>query len=426
MAPYELKPLVTSPAVVGPQKPRFACFISKPLSFGSEMAAVDIRDLLRSTLQRDLNKQRVLRNVMIEPATQARLAQLTGLSQATISTVVKELERDELVTVDESGGARNVQLHSPTLAVTVGVELGLRHLTVIARRVDETGVQSATVGVGADRGENVWLTEVLGMIDSVVSRTGLTKEHVTSVGLAVAAAIDPSEGALAPPILVPWSPSYRPGKVLSDKLGLPVISDNDANMGAFGEFLYGKGRGKESLVYLKTGSPIGAGIVIDGRIIRGRHGLAGEIGHLTVNPDGPVCRCGNRGCLETIAGNPALLEEIRGAFSGYYMVDLPSSLETLVDRVRAGGEPAFTRVVEDAGRSLGLALASLCNLFDPHAIVIGGQLARAGDTLLTGLRQTLNQYALSGVVRGDFEMMLTGMGLESEARGAMALGTLYA
>jgi predicted NBD/HSP70 family sugar kinase len=390
------------------------------------MAGVDIRDLLRSNAQRDLNKQRVLRNVMIEPATQARLAQLTGLSQATISTVVKDLEKDQLVAVDEAGGARTVQLHTPTLAVSVGVELGLRHLTVIARRVDESGVQTATTGIGADRGENVWLTEVIGMIDAVVSRTGLTKENITSVGLAVPAAVEPVDGSLAPPVLVPWSPGYRPGKVLSEKLSLPVITDNDANMGAFGEFLYGAGRDKDSIVYLKTGSPIGAGIVIDGRIFRGRHGLAGEIGHLTVNPNGPVCRCGNRGCLETVVGNPALLDEIRDAFSGYYMVDLPSSLETLVDRVRAGADPAFTRVVQDAGRSLGLALASLCNLFDPHAVVLGGQLARTGETLLAGVRQTLNQFALSGVVSTDFEMKLNSLGLESEARGAMALGTLYA
>ncbi|MFL6076931.1 MAG: ROK family protein [Mycobacteriales bacterium] len=391
------------------------------------MPAVDIRELLRSSTQRDQNKQRVLRNVMIESATQAKLAQLTGLSQATISTVVKELERDQLVTVEESGGARTVQLRPPTHSVAVGVELGLRHLTVIARKLDESGVQTVSTGLGADRGENVWLTEVIGMIDSAVTRTGMTKENITSVGLAVPAAIEPVNGQLAPPVLVPWSPSYRPGKALSDKLGLPVIADNDANMGAFGEFLYGAGKGKESLVYLKTGSPIGAGIVIDGRIFRGRHGLAGEIGHLTINPSGPVCRCGNRGCLETIAGDPALLDEIREAFSGYYMPDLPSSLETLVDRVRSGGgDPAFTRVVEDAGRSFGLALASLCNLFDPHSVVLGGPLARTGDTLLTGVWQILKQYALSGVVGSDFEMTLNALGAESEARGALALSLLYA
>jgi predicted NBD/HSP70 family sugar kinase len=405
---------------------RFDCFIPKPFSFRSEMPAADIRELLRSPAQRDQNKQRVLRNVMIEPATQARLAQLTGLSQATVSTVVKELERDDFVTVDESGGARTVKLRPPTHAAAIGIELGLRHLTVIARRLDERGVETATTGLGADRGENVWLTEVIGMIDSVVTRTGMTKENITSVGLAVPAAIEPANGRLAPPILVPWSPDYRPGKVLSDKLGLPVITDNDANMGAFGEFLYGAGQGRESLVYLKTGSPIGAGLVIDGRLFRGRHGLAGEIGHLTINPNGPVCRCGNRGCLETVAGNPALLDEIREAFSGYYMPDLPTSLETLVDRVRSGTDPAFNRVVEDAGRNLGLALASLCNLFDPHAVVLGGQLARSGDTLLTGVQQTLNQYALSGVVSTDFEMFLSALGPEAEARGAMALGILYA
>lgn len=390
------------------------------------MSAVDIRELLRSTAQRDQNKQRVLRNVMIEPATQARLAQLTGLSQATISSVVKELERDELVTVDEGGGARTVKLRTPTHSVAIGIELGLRHLTVVARRLDERGVETTTTGLGADRGETVWLTEVIGMIDSVVTRTGMTKENIISIGLAVPAAIDPETGELAPPVLVPWSQGYRPGKLLNDKLGLPVITDNDANVGALGEFLYGAGRGRESLVYLKTGSPLGAGVIIDGRIFRGRHGLAGEIGHLTINPNGPVCRCGNRGCLETIAGNPALLDEIREAFSGYYMPDLPSSLETLVDRVRAGADPAFNRVVEDAGRNLGLALANLCNLFDPHAVVLGGALARTGDRLLTGVRQTLTQYALSGVVRTDFEMSLNELGPESEARGAMALGILYA
>ena len=166
---------------------------------------------------------------------------------------------------------------------------------------------------------------------------------------------------------------------MSDRLSLPVRVDNDANLGALAEHVWGAGDGVDDMIYLKLATGIGAGLVLGGRLYVGVGGTAGEIGHTIIDEHGPVCRCANRGCLETLASGAATVDLLRPTLGD----DL--TLGRVVE-LTLEGHPAATRVVADAGRHIGRAVANLVNLLNPSRVVVGGEMAACGDVLLDPLR----------------------------------------
>ena len=165
--------------------------------------------------------------------------------------------------------------------------------------------------------------------------------------------------------------------------------ENDANLGALAEHRVGVARGHTTSIFLKLSSGVGSGIIIDNQLFHGAGGTAGEVGHLTVNEQGPVCRCGSRGCLETYASSGSVLE-----LMSTQMPD--ATIDEVVAAARTGNVSAL-RSLEDAGLHLGWAIGSLVNLFNPSLIVVGGDLARAGDLLLDSARVGLRRHALDAV-----------------------------
>jgi predicted NBD/HSP70 family sugar kinase len=212
-------------------------------------------------------------------------------------------------------------------------------------------------------------------------------------------------------ILPGWT-DVRIAEVMSERLALPVHVDNDANLGALAELHWGAGHGASTFVYLKMATGIGAGLVIGGRLFHGAGGTAGEIGHTTVDEAGPICRCGNRGCLEMVASAPALAELLRptrGEVTGERVVEL--ALE---------GDPGCRRAIADAGSYAGQAVANLCNLFNPERIVVGGSLGAAGEVLLGPLREAVRRRVIPSAVE-DVEIVPGVLGDRAELLGAVAL-----
>ena len=191
-----------------------------------------------------------------------------------------------------------------------------------------------------------------------------------------------------------------------------MFVDNEANLGALAEARAGAARGTRGAAYIRVGHTISAGLLIDGAVFRGVTGKAGQIGHVTIDENGPICKCGSRGCLDTLAGGPALLELFR---------DDPSvqRIRDLLLRAEAG-DASSRRVIADAGRHIGIAVASLSNLFDPECLVIGGELALAGETLLAPLRHALERSALAGG-HGVPEVLQGELGEQAELIGCLAL-----
>jgi predicted NBD/HSP70 family sugar kinase len=225
--------------------------------------------------------------------------------------------------------------------------------------------------------------------------------------------IDVETGALGSTAILPGWTGIAPGRELAARLGMPVHVDNDANLGALGELVWGAGRGLSDLAYIKVASGVGAGLVINGQIYRGPGGTAGEIGHITLDEAGPVCRCGNRGCLETFVGSRYLLNLLNANLGS----DLTLSK---VVQLAQQGDLGCRRVIADAGRQIGTGVATLCNLLNPRRIILGGDLAEAGELVLSPIRDSVARYAIPSAGR-QLSVVPGTLGGRAEVLGALAL-----
>ncbi|WP_433893290.1 ROK family transcriptional regulator [Streptomyces sp. CA-111067] len=370
----------------------------------------------QSSLHR-ANLERVVRAVRLAGSlTQAEIARSTGLSAATVSNIVREL-RDTgtvQVTSTSSGGrrARSVAL-SGDAGIVVGVDFGHSHLRVavgnLAHQVLAEQSEPIDVDVSAEQG----FDRAEQLVGRLVESTGIGAEKVLGVGLGVPGPIDMETGTLGSTAILPGWTGINPRQELADRLGVPVQVDNDANLGALGELVWGGGRGVRDLAYIKVASGVGAGLVIDGRIYRGPGGTAGEIGHITLDESGPVCRCGNRGCLETFTAARYVLELLRGSHGDGL---------TVPRMVQLGreGDPGCRRVIGDVGRHIGMGVASLCNLLNPSRVVLGGDLAEAGELVLGPIRESVSRYAIPSAAQ-RLSVVPGALGARAEVLGALAL-----
>jgi predicted NBD/HSP70 family sugar kinase len=239
------------------------------------------------------------------------------------------------------------------------------------------------------------------------------RERVIGVGAGLASPIDHTTGTLGSPTILPSWAGMQPAEELSRRLSLPVDVDNDANLGARAELAFGAGRGVGDFVYVSMRGGIGAGLVLGGRLHVGSAGFAGEIGHVAVESSGALCRCGNRGCLETVASSNALVSAFGSAHGSTITVD------DLIALVRSGDVSA-TRVVHDAGRAVGRVLADLCSHLNPAAIILGGDLAAAGKPVLEGIRESIDRYAVPPTAE-SVEVVSGVLGERAQLLGALAL-----
>ncbi|WP_329206366.1 ROK family transcriptional regulator [Streptomyces sp. NBC_00683] len=363
------------------------------------------------------NLERVVRAVrMAGSLTQAEIARSTGLSAATVSNIVRELKDGGTVEVTptSAGGrrARSVSL-SGDAGIVIGVDFGHTHLRVaignLAHQV--LAEESEPLDVDASSAEGFGRAEQL--VNRLIETTGISPGKVIGVGLGVPGPIDVESGTLGSTSILPGWTGINPSQELSGRLGVPVYVDNDANLGALGELVWGSGRGVKDLAYIKVASGVGAGLVIDGHIYRGPGGTAGEIGHITLDESGPVCRCGNRGCLETFAAARYVLPLLQPSHGPEL------TMERVVQLAREG-DPGCRRVIGDVGRHIGSGVANLCNLLNPSRVVLGGSLAEAGELVLGPIRDSVSRYAIPSAAR-QLSVLPGALGGRAEVLGALAL-----
>ncbi|WP_328916677.1 MULTISPECIES: ROK family transcriptional regulator [unclassified Streptomyces] len=370
----------------------------------------------QSSLHR-ANLERVVRAVRLAGSlTQAEIARSTGLSAATVSNIVRELRDNGTVQVTptSSGGrrARSVAL-SGDAGIVVGVDFGHSHLRVAVGNLAHQVLAEQSEPIDVDASASQGFDRAEQLVARLVESTGISPEKVLGVGLGVPGPIDVETGTLGSTAILPGWSGINPRQELTDRLGVPVQVDNDANLGALGELVWGGGRGVKDLAYIKVSSGVGAGLVIDGRIYRGPGGTAGEIGHITLDESGPVCRCGNRGCLETFTAARYVLELLRGSHGDGL---------TVPKMVQLGreGDPGCRRVIGDVGRHIGMGVASLCNLLNPSRVVLGGDLAEAGELVLGPIRESVSRYAIPSAAQ-RLSVVPGALGARAEVLGALAL-----
>jgi predicted NBD/HSP70 family sugar kinase len=373
------------------------------------------------TSLRELNRGRVIESLReLGVASRAEIARSTGLSPATVSTLVGQLVETGLV-VDapqrlsrRSQGGRPPALITldPLAGVAIGIDFGKRHLAVAISDLSHEILAERWRTMHEDYDARAGMDGAVKLVDEALTRSGTEPDRVLGVGLGLPGPIHRSTGTVGSSAILPGWTDVRIAEVMSERLALPVHVDNDANLGALAELHWGAGHGASTFVYLKMSTGIGAGLVIGGRLFHGAGGTAGEIGHTTVDEAGPICRCGNRGCLEMVAAAPALAELLRptrGEVTGERVVEL--ALE---------GDPGCRRAIADAGSYAGQAVANLCNLFNPERIVVGGSLGAAGEVLLGPLREAVRRRVIPSAVE-DVEIVPGVLGDRAELLGAVAL-----
>ncbi len=381
---------------------------------------------------REVNRSLILSVIRQEGAvSRAAIARRTRLSRSTVSSIVSELLEANLVHEvgpgRSSGGRRPILVNlNYNAGYVVGVDLGVTHIIVLVANLSGDIVARVesdfSVTVGPDEG----LARIAATVRQCLADAGIPLERVRGLGMGVPGPVEYAEGrVVAPPIMPGWHGVPLRDR-LAQELGIPVYVDNDANLGALSEHCHGAGRGYANLAYIKVGTGIGCGLIFGGQLYRGEVGSAGEIGHVTIDENGPPCKCGSYGCLESMAGGPAIALRAQQAIRAGQATSLAAiqPLESITARDVAlaaqKGDKLALQLFAEAGRHIDVALASVANLLNPGLIIVGGGVAQAGRLLLDPIRKTLEQRALQPVARST-RVVQSILGRDASALGAMDL-----
>ncbi|MCA1595456.1 MAG: ROK family protein, partial [Chloroflexi bacterium] len=263
-------------------------------------------------------------------------------------------------------------------------------------------------------------------VAAVLSEQGVDRSAVAAIGVGMPGIVTPDGES-------PWNPNFPlwghvPARQLLEKrTSLRCFFLNDARCATLGELHLGAGRGVESMVYVGLGTGVGGGLVLDGELLLGRHGAIGEIGHHTIDPDGPLCACGNYGCWEAFVGRDrivrrALLKLQAGRASS--LLSAPDDGRGLTPRIigdaAASGDAVALEVLEETGHYVGIGVANLINVMNPQRVVVGGGVAQAGDLLFAPMRRTVQARALP-YQRWDCDIVPAQLGSDAGVRGAVVL-----
>lgn len=373
---------------------------------------------------RDRNRHRVVEVLRTRGrVSQAEIARATGLSRTTVSSLVAELKQAGLVSeiddqkVETRGGrpAGQLTLRSPAQAV-VGIDFGHSHVAVALADLGHNLLGERRCDIDVNHQAIHALDVAADMFRDVLREIDLNRSDVVGAGIGIPGPVDRAHGTAGSATILPGWVGLRIASEMEDRLGVPVQIENDANLGALAELTWGAGRDCLNFAYIKAATGIGAGIVIDGQLLHGATGTAGEIGHTTLDEAGALCYCGNRGCLETVASGPAIVQLV-GPVNGGSL-----SLSRVIE-LASDGDLRCRRAISDAGREIGVAVAGLCNLINPERVIVGGLLSRSGEILLRPLRDSMRRHAVQAAAE-CVEVLPAAFVERAELLGSLALALL--
>lgn len=326
----------------------------------------------------------------------ADIARATGLSRSTVSTLVSDLIHQEIVreTAPQDAGKSGSGRPGTPLALNLSaagvlaVDLAPR---TIAAAIFDMGHQLLVHHTTQFDARTASIDEIVDQIDRIVERvvaeSGIDRSAIIGGAVAVPAPIEQRTRVVGLQSGIPAIVGDALEPRLRERLAVPVILENDANLNALAEWTEGAATGHSDAIYVEFSEGIGAGLIVSGRLHRGAHGTAGEIGHTPIVADGPVCRCGNRGCLELVAGVGAITDAVNDQLGGAL------TIEDVVARARAG-DPLCRRSLRDAASHIGTVIGSICNLINPTVVVVGGAIASAWPMIESAMREALDRSAI--------------------------------
>lgn len=366
------------------------------------------------------------------PISRAELAKLTNLNRSTISNIINALMDDglvdELELMESKIGRPGIALTlRPDGGAVIGVEIGVGFVSVILTDFVANILWRELTECSPSKPQLEIIAKAEKSIDQAISFAEKKHLRILGIGLGVPGLVNEQKGELlfAPnlgwrdvPLRLMWNQRFH----------LPLYVENEANLGALGEYYYGVGQNVDKFVYLSSGVGLGGGIIIDGKLFKGGRGFAGEIGHIQRDPQGELCGCGRIGCWETQVGPRAVLNRVRrslesnhdGSLSKYTDGNIENlTFKQVVDCALKGDKICFN-ALEEVGRNLGAGIADLANIFNPQMIVIGGAFSSGREILLPILEETISHETLDAV-KEDLKIVFSEHGADACVLGAIAI-----
>ncbi len=357
----------------------------------------------------------------------AEISRSLEISRSTVSEIVDSLLPKRLIaevgTGPSRGGRRPIVLRFQDDAHTIlGVEMGASHLQVVLTdlRGHVLAWQHRDHPVRSDPEGTRRM--IVTLCDACLEGSGVPSDRLMGIGLAVPSPVDPARPDRISELVMPDWKGRLGVDGMRARYRVPLFVDNDANLGALAEQWWGAGRGVDDFAYIKLATGLGSGHVIAGEVYRGASGVAGEIGHLGMDPHGEPCICGLRGCLATMVGAPALVKRAKALLAEHEGSALAGATPTIVriEDAALAGDPLALELVREAAGYLGIAVASLLNLMNPSMVILGGGLTRLGDLLLDPLREVSSRRTLASSLNAS-AIRIGELGPQAMALGASTL-----
>lgn len=302
--------------------------------------------------------------------------------------------------------------------LAIGIDMGGTNIRLALVSDDGTIINSARYKTSAQEGRDAVISRLTSATSEMVVHG---REHGTIIGIGIGAPGLIENGVVrCSPNLPGWE-NVPLQRSLEELLALPVALENDANAVAYGEKSFGAGKGFNSLVCITLGTGVGGGIILDGKIWRGAFGMAGEVGHMVIEPEGHKCSCGNRGCLETYASATAIVRMAREAVDkGDASWDVSYLTTETLEGFAVNGDATALRLFSDAGRYLGIGIASLLHILNPDAVIIGGGVARAWNLFSPSMTEEINRRCFKEIAEKS-KIMPASLGDDAGMLGAARL-----
>lgn len=382
-------------------------------------------------LLKEINRSRafeILQSARI--LSRPELAQQTGLSRATIALLMEDLLRVGVakhVGLGDSTGGRPPALleFNPTAAYALGASMRDHHWRIVITNLDAVVTHRLDVSI-----QDYSPASAVASLQAGITRLLADFEQsklLPALGLGTPGLVDMPSGVVKSAVDVGWF-DVPIQTMVEDALGFPTFVANRSKVGALAEFWYGAHQDLHDLIYISIGTGISAGIVHASELYMGVNSSAGELGHITILPDGPTCRCGNRGCLQQLASEPAIADRARARLREGRDSQLWTMVGDHLERVTAElvftaaeqNDPLAREIVEETGHYLGVAIATMINLFNPGRIILGGPVGLMSHTMLPTLQEEVRRRALSYPLSAT-QITLSSLGNDANAIGAAVL-----
>ncbi|MDC3416065.1 ROK family transcriptional regulator [Aquibacillus salsiterrae] len=365
------------------------------------------------------NKTLVLEVIKVKsPISRADIAQVTGLNKGTVSSLVSELIDEQLIYESgpgqSSGGRRPVMLlFNQNAGYSIGLDLGVNYLLGVLTDLNGNIIYETKVSINDFSYPSV-LKQLIKSIEYLMSSTPESPYGIIGIGIGVPGIVS-NEGSILLAPNLGWE-NIDLKTVIEETFGLPVIIENEANAGAYGEKMFGAGKDFSNIIYISVGIGIGVGLILNDSLYKGNNGFSGELGHMTIEINGLKCRCGNRGCWELYASEQALIKRAEE-------LELVSSDQTisldLLNELAENGHMETIQLLSGIGDFLGVGINNIINTFNPQQIIIGNRLATSEKWIKSSLDDRVNNYALR-FNRDELEIKFSELTTHSTSLGVAA------